>query len=120
MIAFSVARAVAVLVAVAMVELLAVAEAGLEPPANVVSAREFPATDVATPELPATAEATVELRASFDVEVGGCNFLSSPASSYSLTRTRGARGAKMSEKVRGVGVITAITCRKKRFFIKPF
>jgi hypothetical protein len=30
-------------------------------------------------------------------------------SSYSLTRRRGARGAKMSEKVRGVGVITAIT-----------
>ena len=33
-------------------------------------------------------------------------------SSYSFTRTRGARGAKMSEKVRGVGVITAITYSK--------
>ena len=33
-------------------------------------------------------------------------------SSYSFTRTRGARGAKMSEKGRGVGVITAITYSK--------
>jgi hypothetical protein len=57
-------------------------------------------------DVPAVAVAVaVPLLPAVDVVVGSWYGLSS----YSLTRRRGARGAKMSEKVRGVGVITAIT-----------
>jgi hypothetical protein len=82
MIAFSVASAVAVFVSVAVV---------VELPAAVFEVVELRA-------LPSV------LRMLLVVVASLCGL-----SSYSLTRTSGARGAKMSEKVRGVGVITAIT-----------
>ncbi len=56
-------------------------------------------------DVPAVAVDVPLLPAAVAVVVGSWYGLSS----YSLTRRRGARGAKMSEKVRGVGVITAIT-----------